>query len=149
LEGKETKQKPVSVSADWADQQLHYPCDRAIHHQTLVCCIFASSESCCCLVLFANRGVLVILDHEVRENIDLQISIINSPYMMGDIFIEYTCSVLTPAMETDWSLPGRLNKPAILFCDSSSCHCSDDVMKELAIHRILLITCPLHPSRIF
>jgi hypothetical protein len=57
-------------------------------------CISASGEIDCPLLLSTNRGVLVILDRGVRENIDLQIKRVNSPHMIGDTFIEYIRSIL-------------------------------------------------------
>jgi hypothetical protein len=69
--------------------------------------------------------------------------------MTADIFIEYLRNVLIPAVESSRLLPGCEKKPAILFCDNCSCHCTQDIMKELAIHGILLITYPPHTSHLF
>jgi hypothetical protein len=146
---EERKRKRVLVRADRADYELHYPVDRAIRHQTLLCCISASGDAYCPLVLSANRGILAIFNRGVRENIDLQIRIVDSPYMTSDIFINYIRTVLIPAVENNRLLPGCSKKPALLFCDNCSCHCKDDVMKELASHGILLITYPPHTSHIF
>jgi hypothetical protein len=146
---EERKRKPVLVTSDLATRPLHYPVDRCIRHQTLLCCISASGDAYCPLLLSANRGVLAIFDKGVRENIDLQIKIVQSPYMTRDIFLEYIRNVLVPAVEHNRLIPGCLKKPALLFCDNCSCHCTDDVLKELAEHGILLLTYPPHTSHLF
>jgi hypothetical protein len=83
------------------------------------------------------------------ETIDLQIKILSSPYVTGEIFLEYLRIVLIPTVESSRSLPGCKNKPAILFCDNCACRCSDEVKRESAEYGILLIRYPPHASHIF
>jgi hypothetical protein len=68
----------------------------------------------------------------------------SSPDVTGEIFIEYLRTV-----ESNHSLSGSKNKPAILFCDNCACHCSDEVKRELSERGILLITYPPYRSHIF
>jgi hypothetical protein len=146
---EERRPKPVLIRADLANQSLHYPVDRAIRHQTLLCCISASGDAYCPLLLSANAAATAIFEKGVRENIDLQVKILNSPYVTREVFLDYIRGVFIPAVESNRSMPGCQNKPAILFCDNCACHCSDDVMRELAERGILLITYPPHTSHIF
>jgi hypothetical protein len=41
----------------------------------------------------------------VRANIDLQIKIVDSPYITADIFIEYLRGIVIPGVERNRSLP--------------------------------------------
>jgi hypothetical protein len=109
----------------------------------LICDIYASGHTHCCLLLSTNRRVLTIFDCGVRENIDLQIAIVDSPYMTGDIFTEYLRDRLIPVVESSPRLPSCLNKPVILFCDNYACRCNGEVLKELDQHRLLLVLSPL------
>jgi hypothetical protein len=52
-------------------------------------------------------------------------------------------------VENNRQLPGCQEKPSVIFCDNCSCHCSDDVLRDLATHGILLMTYPPHSSHIF
>jgi hypothetical protein len=137
------------VKAEAADQLLHYPVDRGIRHHTLLCCISASGDAYCPLLLFPSREVLGIYEKGVRENIDLQIKIVDSPYVTRETFTEYARSILIPTVESYCLLPGCQNKPVILFCDNCASHCCDEVKRELAEHGILLITYLPHTSHIF
>jgi hypothetical protein len=68
--------------------------------------------------------------------------------MKKDFFMECLGSLVIPAVETNCSLPACLNTSVILFCDNCSCHCTDDVGKELVIYGILLIIYPPSTSHI-
>jgi hypothetical protein len=137
------------VKAEAADQPLHYPIDRGIRHHTLLCCLSASGDAYCPLLLSPSRAVLEIYEKGVRENIDLQIKTVDSPYVTREIFIEYVHSILIPAVESSRLLRGCQNEPAFLFFDNCASHCSDEVKRELTEHGILLITYPPHTSHIF
>jgi hypothetical protein len=93
--------KPALIGPECENRQPHYPVDRGICYQTLVCCFSASGNAEYFLLLSANRGVLAMFDCGVRENIDLQIKTINSPYTIADIFIEYLRNTLIPAVESN------------------------------------------------
>jgi hypothetical protein len=127
------------VTPDLASGPLHYSVDQCIRHQTLLSCISASGDADCPLLLSANRRVLSISDKGVRNKIDLQIEIVQSPHMTRDIFLEYIRDVPIAAVENNRLIPGCLKKQGILFCGNCSCHCTEDVMKELAEHGILPI----------
>jgi hypothetical protein len=90
-----------------------------------------------------------IFDKGVREDIDRRIKILESPYITHVIFVEYVRIVLISAVESNRSIAGCQNKPAILFCDNCASHCSDEVKRELARHGILLLTSPPHSSHTF
>jgi transposase InsO family protein len=90
-----------------------------------------------------------IFDEGVREDIDLRIQILESPYVTHTICVEYVRAVLIPAVDSDRSVAGCQNKPAILFCDNEASHGSDEVNLELAEHGILLLTSQPHTSHIF
>jgi hypothetical protein len=85
----------------------------------------------------------------VCDGIDLRIRIVQSPYITKEMFFEYVRDVVVPTVEANSGLPGCQTKPASMLCDNCSCHCSDDILQELASHGILLITCPPHTSHIF
>jgi hypothetical protein len=46
-------------------------------------------------------------------------------------------------------LPGCQGNYSIIFCDNCSCHCSHDVLRDLATHETFLMTYPPHSSHIF
>jgi hypothetical protein len=77
---------------------------------------------------------------------NLRTEIQPSPDVTAESFQEYIRTAFIPTVEHNRELPGCENKPAILFCDNCSCHCSDDVLKELAEQGILVITDPPHIS---
>jgi hypothetical protein len=85
----------------------------------------------------------------MRQVIDLRIEIRPSPYVTAKLFKEYTRTVFIPTVEHNRELPGCENQPAILFRDNCLCHCSNDILKELAEYRILVIKYPRHISQIF
>jgi hypothetical protein len=84
-----------------------------------------------------------------RDGIDLRIQIAPSPYITTDIFVHYLRDVLIPVVESNRRLPGCRKKPSILFCDNCRCHCSDEILQELANHGILVLTYPPHTSHLF
>jgi hypothetical protein len=137
------------VTPEAEDQPLNYPVDRGIRHHTLLYCISASGDAYCPFSLSPSRAVLGIYEKGVRENIDLMIKIVDSPYVTREIFIEYVCSIVIPAVESNRLSPGCQNQPAISFCDNCVSHCSDEVKRELAEHGIMLIRYPAHISHIF
>jgi hypothetical protein len=97
----------------------------------------------------ANPGVLSIFNKGFRENVNLQIKIVDSPDVTSEIFIDDLRHLLIPSVKSNHSMLGCQNKSAILFIDHCTCHCSDGVKRELAEHRILLIIYPPRPSHLF
>jgi hypothetical protein len=93
--------------------------------------------------------VLQVFKMAVRDGIALCIKIAESPYIMQALSTECRRDVLIPSIESNREFPGYQRKPAIIFCDNCSCHCSDDILPELANHAIIFNTCPPHTSPLF
>jgi hypothetical protein len=66
----------------------------------------------------------------MQENIDIQIKIVDSPYMTADIFLECLRGIEIPAVKGNRLIPGWANRPALTFCDNDLCHCDENVMRE-------------------
>jgi hypothetical protein len=146
---KERKPRPVLIPTTAENTDLRDPGHRGSCHQTLVCCRSASGYAYCPLLLCSNPAALSIFHMQTGDGIDLRIKVQPSRHLIKELFLEHVREVFLPAVESNRGLPGCRGKPAILFCDNCSCHCSDDIIRELASHGILLITCPPHSSHIF
>jgi hypothetical protein len=85
----------------------------------------------------------------VRDGIDFKIEIASSPPVTQEIFTKYIDEVLISAVISNRDLPGCTDKPAILFCDNCSAHCSNAVLDKMARNGILVIAHPPHTSDIF
>jgi hypothetical protein len=57
--------------------------------------------------------------------------------------------VLLPAVESNRTVEGCNDKPAILFCDAFSGHCTENIVQKLGDHGVILLTYPPHTSYIF
>jgi hypothetical protein len=68
---EERNLKPIPMSAECENRQLHYSVDRRIRHQMLICGISASGDAYCPLLLSTNLGMLAVFDRAVWENPDL------------------------------------------------------------------------------
>jgi hypothetical protein len=90
-----------------------------------------------------------VFNHGPRDGIDLKIQIAKSASVTKEIFESYVDTVLIPAIESNRTLKGCNNKPAILFCDNRSAHCTEDILKKLAYHGVIVLTYPPHTSHIF
>jgi hypothetical protein len=101
------------------------------------------------LLLCSNSAALSIFHGEIRDGIDLRIKIQPSPYLNKQPFFEYVHEVFLPAVESNREFTGCRGNPAILFCDNYSCHCSDEILRELASRGVLLMAYPPHSSHIF
>jgi hypothetical protein len=44
FELEDSRPKPIPVPTDLGDSMIHYPVNRQIKHQTLLCCIYPSLE---------------------------------------------------------------------------------------------------------
>jgi hypothetical protein len=80
----------------------------------------------------------------ICDGIDLRITIQPSLYLNKELFLEHVREIFLPEVENNCELPGCRGMPVILFCDNGSCHCSDEILRELASHGVLAITCPPH-----
>jgi hypothetical protein len=85
----------------------------------------------------------------VPDGIDLRVKIAEFPDVTKELFLEYVRDVVIPSIESSRDLPECQGKPAIIFCDIYSCNCSNDILQELAKHKIILITYPPHTSHLF
>jgi hypothetical protein len=146
---EERKRQPVLTPAEIDGDVIHYPIDRRIRHQTLVCCISGAGDVYCPLLISSDANARSVFEKGVRDGIDLRVEIAGSAYIMTDFFLQYLRDMPIPAVESNRRLPGCRNKPSILFCDNCRCHCSDEILKELANHGVLLITYPPHTSPSF
>jgi hypothetical protein len=90
-----------------------------------------------------------IFETGLRDGIDLNVEIASSPSVTQVIFNKYIDEVLIPAVISNGGLPGCIDKPAILFCDNCSAHCSDEVLGKLTRGWILVIPYSPHTSHIF
>jgi hypothetical protein len=115
----------------------------------LVCCVTATGDACCPLLVSSDLAARTVFEHQIRDGIDLQIEINPSTYVNAEIFERYVDTVLIPAVEANRQLPGRDNKPAILFCDNYSAHILNSMFEKLARHGILVLTYPPHISHRF
>jgi hypothetical protein len=146
---EERKATPVLIPSRVRDATLHYPVDRRIRHQTLVCCVTAAGNAYCPLFASGDRSVTQILDTGVGDGIDLTIQSASSPYVTQNIFKKHIDTVFIPAVISNLDLLGRKDKPAISFCDNCSAHCSNAVLDKIARNGILVIANPPHTSHIF
>jgi hypothetical protein len=148
-DAEERKAKPVIIPSHASQTALHYPIDRTIRHHTLLCCVSASGDAYCPLLVAPRPNAARIFEKGVRENIDLKLEIRQTPYVDAQIFNAYIKDVFLPTIAANRELPGCANKPALLFCDNCTSHCSEEILRELARNGVLLLTYPPHTSHIF
>jgi hypothetical protein len=146
---EEQRPKPVLIPTEFERSVLHYPVNRAIRHQSLICCITAAGDAHCPLLVSREPSITQGFNHRHRGGIDLKIQIAKSAYVAKEIFESYDDTVLIPAVESNRTLKGCNNKLAILFCDNCSAHCTEDIWKKLACHGVIVLTYPPHTSHIF
>jgi hypothetical protein len=146
---EEKRPKPVLVTADTANHPLYYQVHGSIRRQRLPCCVSASGDAHWPLFLLASHGVLSRFDKGVRGNVNLQIKIVDSPYVTSEIYIDSLRRALIPPLESSRSTPGCQNKSFTLLSDDCIYHCSDDIKRGLAEHGISLTTYPPHTFQIF
>jgi hypothetical protein len=53
---EERKPKPALIPTDLEDSHFHYPADRAIRHQTLLCCVSAAGDAYCLFLVSSNTS---------------------------------------------------------------------------------------------
>jgi hypothetical protein len=115
----------------------------------LCICVSVSGDAYCPLLVFAKESMSRHVNSNIHDWIDIRIEIAHSPYVMKESFLAYLTYLVIPSIESNRNLTGCQEKPTIIFCENCSCHCSEDILEELANHGILLITYPLHSSQIF
>jgi hypothetical protein len=124
---EDSKPKPGLVPMTLGDAIIHYPVNRQIRDQTILCCIFASGEAYGPLLVSAKQSVLRFFEIGIRDGIDLRIKIAESSYVTKELFIEYLRVIVIPSIKSNLGLPRCQRNPAIIFCDNCFCHCSDDI----------------------
>jgi hypothetical protein len=127
---EERRPKPVLIPAELERSILHYPVNRAIRHQSLICCIAAPGDAYCPFLVSAEPSITQVFNGGPRDGIDLKVQIAESAYVTKEIFESHVGTVLIPAFESNKTLKGCNNKPAILFCDNCSTHCTEDILKS-------------------
>jgi hypothetical protein len=146
---EERRAKLVIVPSHASQTAPHYSVDRAIRHQTLLCCVLASGDAYCPLFIATRPKATKIFEKSVRENIDLKLEIRQTLYRDSELFTRYIREAFLPTVAANRELPGCANKPALLFCDNCATQCSDEILRELARNGVLLLTYPPHTSHIF
>jgi hypothetical protein len=139
---KERKPKLVLIPCRVNNVTLHYQVDRGIRHQAVICCVTAARDAYCPFLVSADQSVRQIFEIGVQDSIDLNVEITSSPYVTQVIFNKYIHEGLIPVVISNRGLPGYKDKPAILFCDNCSLHCSDEMLGKYARCGILVITYP-------
>jgi hypothetical protein len=134
---EERKEKMVLVPSIHIDSTLHSPVNWPVRYHTLMCCISAAGDAYCPLPIAPNRGAQKIFETGIRRDIDIMMEIREPVYALANIFHRYVETVFFPAIAANRKLPGRRNKPAILFCDNCACDCSEDIRIEFARHGVL------------
>jgi hypothetical protein len=100
-----SKPKPVLVPTGLSDSTIHYPVNRQIWHQTLLCCLSASGDAYCPLLVSAKESVSRVFDLGIRDGIDLHVEIAPSRYITKESFLAYLMSVVIPAVESNRNVP--------------------------------------------
>jgi hypothetical protein len=139
----------VLVPSAHIDSTLHYPVNRSVRHHTLICCIPAAGDAYCPLLIAPNRAAQKIFETGIRRDIDILMEIREPSYAFAEILCRYVKTVFFPAIAANRKLPGCRNKPAILFYDNCTCHCSEDILIEFARHGVLVLSYPAHTSNLF
>jgi hypothetical protein len=85
----------------------------------------------------------------IHNGADLRIRIAQSPNVTKETFLEYARDAMVPTVEAIRDLQGCQARPPMIFCNNCFCHCSHDILQELAHRGILLLTYPSHTSYIF
>jgi hypothetical protein len=119
---EERKAKPVRIPSRVRDATVHYPVDRGIRHQTLVCFVTAAGDAYSPLLVLRGRSVTQIVDPGVRDETDFKIEITSSRHVTQDVFNKYIDEVLIPVVLSNRDVPGWKDKRAILFCENCSAH---------------------------
>jgi hypothetical protein len=99
-----TKAKADFDSMQGQNARLHYPVDRKIWHQTLMCSVTAAGDAYCPLLVSAEQSVGQILETEARDGINLKVEIASSPYVRQAFFNNYLDKVLIPVVISNCSL---------------------------------------------
>jgi hypothetical protein len=146
---EERKMKPVIIPPHAPSSTLHYPLDRTIRRHILLCCVSESGDAYSPLFIALHPKTRSIFEKSIRENIDLKLEIRQVPDVDAGLFNQYRKEIFIPAVAANREPPGCDNKPAVLFCDNCTSHCSEEILRELARNGILVLTYPPHTSHLF
>jgi hypothetical protein len=102
---EERKSRPVLIPTTVENADLHYPANRGIRYQTLLCYVSASGNAHCPLLLCSKTAALSIYHMGILNGIDLRIKIQSSRYLNKKLLPEYVCEVFLPAVESNRELP--------------------------------------------
>jgi hypothetical protein len=72
---EERRPKPVLIPAEFERSVLHYPFNRTIRHQSLICCITAAGGAYCPLLVSTEPSITQVFNHGPPDEIDLKIQI--------------------------------------------------------------------------
>ena len=148
-EWEDKKIKTVIAPRNLCQKPVMVPVKRSVRHQTLLACISAAGDAIVPMVVATSPQAKQIFRTGVREDIDLKISISNSPYVTKEIFYEYITKVFLPYVSSQRSIDGFSNEFAVLLMDNHSTHCDPEILEILAKNRVIVITFPPHTSNIF
>jgi hypothetical protein len=141
--------KPVVILTGIRNSTFHYPVNRGIRHQTLICCITADVDVYRPLWVSSGPAVRQVFGQGVCEGIDLRIENAPSPCANAEIFDWYWDTVLISAIVPNRETEGSQDKLARLFYDKCVAHYSDNVLGKFARHGILILIYPPHISHLF
>jgi hypothetical protein len=83
---EERKPQGVRTPTRLRESTLHYPVNRSIRHQTLICCISAAGDAYYPLFVSSNPAVRRVFGEGIREGTGLRIEIGPSAYVNSEIF---------------------------------------------------------------
>jgi hypothetical protein len=115
----------------------------------LLCCVSASGDAHFPLLIAPHSKARRIFEKGIRENIDLKLEIRQVSDLDAELFSQHIKEIFIPTIAANRELPRYANRPAILFCDNCTSHCSDEILRELARNDILVLTYPPHTSHLF
>jgi hypothetical protein len=68
---EEHKPKCILIPTEARKTTLHYPANRKIRHQTLVCCVTAAGNVYCPLLVSSDPAARAVFEHRIRDGIQL------------------------------------------------------------------------------
>jgi hypothetical protein len=96
--------KAVVIPAEFESSALHYPVNRAIRYQSLMCCITIAGDVYCPLFVSTEPSITQVFNHGPRDGIDFKIQIAKSAYVTKEIVESYVYTVLILAVESNRTL---------------------------------------------
>ena len=122
---------------------------RRIKHVTFLLTISAAGDAYFPTIFWNDAKANDIFNKGIRKGIDLTIIIGNTSYVTKETFTDYVSSNFIPLVIETRKIDGCADKPALLFYDNCQAHIDEDLLRNLAENKILVITYPPHTSQIF